>query len=133
MGLDMYLNRMPRYKECNGEDVDAIEGYLWYKERKAERPNEMKMSLEEWCGVSEDSLPPEDAIKFYAQFYEAPDDDGIFKRIMEQVGYWRKENAIHITSGTSAASWSRFKSAKTCSARRTSISRWFTTVQVGRR
>lgn len=28
MGLDMYLNRMPRYKDTTIREIDAIEWYL---------------------------------------------------------------------------------------------------------
>lgn len=32
MGLDMYLNRMPRYKKATASVVNAVEGYLdWQK------------------------------------------------------------------------------------------------------
>lgn len=28
MGLDMYLNRMPRYKKATAEDVSRVESFL---------------------------------------------------------------------------------------------------------
>ena len=28
MGLDMYLNRMPRYKDVTADQIDAIEDYF---------------------------------------------------------------------------------------------------------
>ena len=32
MGLDMYLNKMPRYKNATARDVAAVENYLdWMK------------------------------------------------------------------------------------------------------
>ena len=34
MGLDMYLNRMPRYKNTTAHEVHAIEQYLnWHREK----------------------------------------------------------------------------------------------------
>ena len=35
MGLDMYLNRMPRYKNATASEVSAIENYFdWMKAKK---------------------------------------------------------------------------------------------------
>lgn len=98
MGLDMYLNRIPRYKNATPLDVEAVEGYLEY----LERPDEYKEdSMEKWCGISEDKIPSQDIIDFYKPYYihrystwDTEKKYG-FETIFEQVGYWRKENAIH--------------------------------------
>ena len=36
MGLDMYLNRMPRYKGTTAQEVYVIEEYLNWQKEKAE-------------------------------------------------------------------------------------------------
>lgn len=83
MGLDMYLNRMPRYKNTTASEVSAIENYF------------------EWCDIDESELPSKDVIEFYKPFYKkrysAWDTEHKcgYNRIMEQVGYWRKANQIH--------------------------------------
>lgn len=100
MGLDMYLNRIPRFENCTAKDVDAIEGYFDWKERKAEGSSYAQCTLKEWCGVSYDELNKR-AINFYKPFYTvkyyAWDTEHKYphKYIHEQVGCWRKANAIH--------------------------------------
>ena len=37
MGLDMYLNKMPRYKGATANDVAAVENYLDWKKAKKEK------------------------------------------------------------------------------------------------
>ena len=97
MGLDQYLDRMPRYKDCTPNDVSAIEAYLDWKTSESAQ----KYTLKEWCGVSEDDLPSQEAFEFYGQFwtttYPSWDTEHKYPRntIHESVGYWRKANAIH--------------------------------------
>lgn len=99
MGLDMYLERMPRHKNATGSDVSAVEDYLDWMRAKAEGSEHANCTFEEWCGREE--MPSQDYIDFYAQFYKAyySDWDKEYKfpwmRIHEEVGYWRKANQIH--------------------------------------
>ena len=99
MGLDMYLNRMPRYKGATPRDIDAVEDFLDWLKAKAEGSEYAKGTFKEWCG--REKTPSSDYFKFYSDFYNAkyPYWDTEHKyggfRIMEQVGYWRKANAIH--------------------------------------
>lgn len=99
MGLDMYLNRMPRYRGATAEDVSAVECYLDYiAEQKKDSPY-AKGTFKQWCGLEE--FPSQKYIDFYSPFYEKKysawdiEKKYGFARIMEQVGYWRKANAIH--------------------------------------
>lgn len=57
MGLDSYLNRMPRYKNATAKDVNAIEGYLDWLEKKKEGNGYADCTLKEWCSVDESELP----------------------------------------------------------------------------
>lgn len=101
MGLDSYLNRMPRYKNTTASEVSVIENYLSWLEAKASKDKYAHCTLEEWCGVDESELPSKDAIEFYKPFYikrysywDTKHEYG-YNRIMEQVGYLRKSNQIH--------------------------------------
>ena len=85
MGLDSYLMKMPRYNGATARDVSAVESYLSWKEKGTE------YTLEEWCGLNKP--PAQEYIDFYNEFYVAGDYG--FKHITEDVGYWRKANAIH--------------------------------------
>lgn len=91
----MYLNRMPRYKNTTANDVSAIENYLdWQKTKK-------ECTLKEWCGIDLREMPAFDVVEYYTQFYNtkyyAWDTEHKYGNdsIMQQVGYWRKENMIH--------------------------------------
>lgn len=96
MGLDMFLFRFPRYKNCTAGDVNTIEEWLSYKEHmEKETAPEEKCTFYEWCGKNEDELPDKDAIEFYQGYYGACDDDELFRHVYEEVGYWRKVNAVH--------------------------------------
>lgn len=94
----MYLNRMPRYKDVNAEQISAIENWLDYETRDEEYKDS---TFERWCGMSEEELPSKEIIDYYRQFYGKKyslwDTEHKYgwDRIMEQVGYWRKCNAIH--------------------------------------
>lgn len=46
MGLDMYLNRMPRYKKATASDVSAIENYLDWQKAKKRRQQVCKLYTE---------------------------------------------------------------------------------------
>ncbi|MDD6828078.1 MAG: hypothetical protein PUE12_18570 [Oscillospiraceae bacterium] len=89
MGLDMYLNRMPRYKNTTVHEVSAIEAYFDWQKAKAEGSKYADCTLEKWCGVDESELPNKDIIDYYKEHKYG------YGRIIEQVGYWRKANQIH--------------------------------------
>lgn len=100
MGLDQYLNKIPRHKNTTIKEVVLIEDYFdWLQAKNDERKYEG--SLKEWCGVDESKLPPRNIINHYSQYYTtkypAWDEEHKygFTRIVEQVGYWRKANQIH--------------------------------------
>ena len=99
MGLDMYLNRMPRYKDATPNDVYAVESFLDWIREKANGSEYSKCTFKEWCGIEE--IPSNEYIGFYADFYnqkyyywDTEHKHGYYM-IHEQVGYWRKANAIH--------------------------------------
>lgn len=101
MGLDMYLYRMPRYKDATARDVENIENYCDWKKNKEDPKSSYKhCTLKEWCGVPYKDLN-KDFLKYYKQFYHIHyyewDKDHKYPSgsIKEEVGYWRKANAIH--------------------------------------
>lgn len=99
MGLDMYLERMPRHRGATAHDVSAVENYLDWLMAKAKGSEYAQCSFKEWCGM--EKTPSKENIEFYADHYKTyySDWDTEHKyphtRIMEQVGYWRKANHIH--------------------------------------
>lgn len=99
MGLDMYLERMPRYRGATARDVSAVENYLDWLKRKAEGNQYADCSFEEWCGIKK--APSQAYLEFYADFYKPHYSDWDtehkhpWMRITEEVGYWRKANHIH--------------------------------------
>lgn len=102
MGLDMYLNRMPRYGNATANDVHALESYFDWKEKKLDpKSSARNCTLERWCGVNYKDVPAGHIRKFYKPFfavkYSSWDVEKKYGwgRIMEQVGYWRKANQIH--------------------------------------
>lgn len=99
MGLDMYLEKMPRYKNTTAKDISMLESYFDWKNKKAE--GKYRGTLKEWCGVEYKDVPKGDVRKFYEPFftvkYSEWDTEKKYGwgRITEQVGYWRKANEIH--------------------------------------
>ena len=97
MGLDMYLYKAPKYKGTTIKQINAIESYWNWKDN----PNAKEYTFKQWCGISENDLPPIDVQDYYKKFYEIRyyywDDEKKFGHgsIAEEVGYWRKANAIH--------------------------------------
>lgn len=91
MGLDMYLERMPRYRGATAKDVNAVENYLDWQRNKTEGSKYADCTFEEWCGIKK--MPSQSNIDFYSQFYT--EGKYGFYHIAEQVGYWRKANQIH--------------------------------------
>ena len=101
MGLDMYLNKMPRYKDVTASQVSAIENYFDYEEAKKAGNEYANCTFKEWCDYDESDLPDKETIDWFRQFYITRyytwDDEHKYphSRIIEQVGYWRKANQIH--------------------------------------
>lgn len=99
MGLDMYLERMPRYRGATASDVSAVKSYIDWIKAKAEGSEYANCSFTKWCGRTR--TPCKEYIEFYADHYKTyySDWDKEHKypstSIMEQVGYWRKANHIH--------------------------------------
>lgn len=99
MGLDMYLNRMPRYKGATARDVSKVEHYMDWIKAKIEGSEYAKCTFKEWCGY--DKVPSTDYLNFYSDYYHVYYSDWDTEKkhpwtgIMEQVGYWRKANQIH--------------------------------------
>lgn len=103
MGLDSYLNRMarPRSNDATANDVINIENYIDYIE-KCKNPDSKarNYTMEEWCGTKLEDIDA-DLLEFYRHYYTDKYSEWDterkypFRRIMEQVAYWRKANAIH--------------------------------------
>lgn len=97
MGLDMYLNRMPRYGNTTPQQIYTLERYFGWKSE----PKAKKYSLKEWCGVEYKNVPRGKVMEFYKPFYAIKywpwDTEKKFPHgsIMDEVGYWRKANQIH--------------------------------------
>lgn len=100
MGLDMYLERMPRFGGCTAKQIVTVNNYFDWKEAKEEGSKYANCTLGKWCGTPYKDIP-KGAINFYKPFYITRyyywDDDHNFgrKSIIEEIGYWRKANAIH--------------------------------------
>ena len=100
MGLDMYLKRMPRFRGCTAKQICAVDSYFDWKEAKANGSKYANCTLEEWYGTPYKDIP-KGAINFYKPFfvkrysYWDTDHKYGYKSIIEDVGYWRKANAIH--------------------------------------
>lgn len=103
MGLDMYLERMPRHGNTTPREISGIESYFdWKADKENPESNARKYTLKEWCGVDYKTLPPKHVRDFYKEHiqfgYADWDTEQQYTgryRIIEQVAYWRKANAIH--------------------------------------
>lgn len=99
MGLDSYLNRMPRYKGATARDVSKVEHYMDWLKAKASGSEHAQCTFKEWCGY--DKAPSTDYLNFYSDYYHVyysewdTEKKHPWTTIMEQVGYWRKANQIH--------------------------------------
>lgn len=97
MGLDMYLQRTPKIENCTLQDIEAVEGYFCWKNAKTRGE---KCTFKEWCGISYKDLNKK-AIKqlepYFIKRYQVWDKEHKygFNSIFEDIGYWRKANAIH--------------------------------------
>ena len=100
MGLDMYLERTPRFRGYTAKQIVAINEYFGWKDAKENGSKYANCRLEQWCGTSYKDVPKA-AINFCKPFfvtrYYLWDTDHKYgrKSIIEEVGYWRKANAIH--------------------------------------
>ena len=94
MGLDMYLNKYPRYKDATADDFVMVDNYISWKERG------QKYTFDEWCGGDESKVRT-DLIDFYKQkkytrhFDWDKDDSFAYDTIFTEIAYWRKANEIH--------------------------------------
>lgn len=97
MGLDMYLERMPRYRRATAKDVSAVSNYFAWVDYNEQ--HEEKCTFKRWCGIAK--TPQENIIDFYKQYYTMKyshwdtEHEYGHMSIIEQVGYWRKANHIH--------------------------------------
>ena len=100
MGLDMYLERMPRFGGCTAKQIVTVNNYFDWKDAKEEGSKYANCTLEKWCGTPYKDIP-KGAINFYKPFYITRYYTWDYKHkygrksIIEEVGYWRKANAIH--------------------------------------
>ena len=98
MGLDMYLEKYPKYKGATPRDVEITHSFINYLYNKVEK--EFKYSFKEWCGydITQVNL---DFVEFYSNYYVTRYSDWDtekkygWKRITSEIGYWRKANHIH--------------------------------------
>lgn len=101
MGLDMYLNKYPRYKNVTATQIDTIDSYFDWIKSKESGSEYANCTFKEWCGRDLSELPSIDAIEFYRQFYTHKYQEWDtehkygYATIHQQVGYWRKANSIH--------------------------------------
>lgn len=101
MGLDMYLNKYPR--GFNPDIVSAVEDFAsWIKDGiEYSSKHGKKSSFEAWCGRTENDLPDASSIVKLLEMvhisYSAWDHNKGYahEQIHDNVGYWRKANAIH--------------------------------------
>lgn len=97
MGLDQYLNKMPRYKNTTANDVSLISSFFDWLREKEKGDEYANCTFRQWSGCDIEKLPDKETINFYEQHYQK-DDKYKFIDIwscMEEVAYWRKANAIH--------------------------------------
>lgn len=100
MGLDMYLERTPRFRDCTAKQIVSVNSYFDWKEAKEEGSKYANCTLQKWCGTPYKDIP-KGAINFYKPFYITRYYTWDYKHkyehksIIEEVGYWRKANAIH--------------------------------------
>lgn len=90
MGLDMYMNRIKRFKNATLKDVYAVDSLLDLREYKKEHP-EYKGSFQDWSGYDEE--PSQELVDFYST--KMVTDKYGYSHCYENVAYWRKANAIH--------------------------------------
>ena len=97
MGLDMYLEKAKRIEHVTAEQLGKINDYLSYLE---EIENGSNYTSKEWYGINVEDLDMnlvENYKDEYIKRYQSWDNEKKYghNTIFEQVGYWRKANAIH--------------------------------------
>lgn len=99
MGLDMYLDRHPRYKGATPSEINAAESFIEWQRDSLPGGIAENYTFQAWTGREAD--PDPDLVRFVGEnlktTYYAWDVEKRHPRIgvSEQVGYWRKANAIH--------------------------------------
>lgn len=100
MGLDMYLEKYPRYKNAKPSDVYLVQSYLEWKKAKSEGESYANCTLKKWCGREYKELN-RDFVEFYRPYYtekfyswDKACKYGHFS-IVQDIGYWRKVNHVH--------------------------------------
>lgn len=94
MGLDMYLQKTPRIEGCTLRDIEIAENYFDWKKRGK------NCTMEKWCGIPYKEVNKKAITQLEPYFtkrhgaWDTNDEYG-FDAIFEDVGYWRKANAIH--------------------------------------
>lgn len=97
MGLDMYLQRTPKIENCTLQDIKVIESYFRWKDAKTRGE---KCTLKEWCGIPYKEVNKKAITQlepYFTKRYGVWNENHKygFDTIFEDVGYWRKANAIH--------------------------------------
>lgn len=116
MGLDMYLERFPRYKDYGPMNIRAFEEYIEWKGK----PDAKSTTLKEWCGYDEELLPKRGKDRTYLKqflFQGGEDDceyhDEVTKEVLEELVETCKkilENAV-LVKGKIQNGW-RFENGK---------------------
>ena len=100
MGLDMYLDKYPRYKDTTPAQIAAMEGYFELKDEQS-GGGYLDCSLKSWCGCEEKDLPVQAVMDFYrplyTKHYSAWNHEKKYghNSIHQNIAYWRKANQIH--------------------------------------
>lgn len=97
MGLDMYLQRTPKIENCTLQDIKVVESYFRWKDAKTRGE---KCTFKEWCGIPYKEVNKKAITQlepYFTKRYGVWDKEHKygFDTIFEDVGYWRKANAIH--------------------------------------
>ena len=103
MGLDMYLERMPRYGDITPSEINAMQAYFsWKRDKENPESSARKYTFKGWTGIDYKTLPPKQVRDFYEQhvkfsyaYWDVEQKYSGRYRIIEEVGYWRKANQIH--------------------------------------
>lgn len=99
MGLDMYLDRYPRYKNATPSEIAAAKDYVEWRAACDAGKDAAKYTFQAWTG--RDTDPDPDLVKFVkgkmTTMYYAWDDEKRwpYQSVIESIGYWRKANEIH--------------------------------------
>lgn len=100
MGLDMYLNKYPRYKDTIPCQISVMESYFDLKEAQA-NGEYLDSDLKSWSGYEDSELPKQDVMDFYRPYYKHrygswdTEQKYGYKCIHQNLASWRKANQIH--------------------------------------